>query len=824
MNGNDKSSSNISNIADAGVELSGMSGSDAQGLEIVPERSQNTNSNWLLESLNDDNIFQIRQHGASLGGGKNNQGTAIKRNIVTMVTEFDLGHYDFDDDHDSDIEIATTDTNIAIATTTSQNNLNSNQNIANDDQSEKGSTKRSRIVKKKKKKSKNSSNVVKSQINEFEIELSKRETIIYHILLKLDKLDYLTSNENNIFNFQHLSKWILILSIINLFFILFDVTINYNFLHSLIFSIFRSFFLIISIFYMASSVNYNVFIRATHTFVVWYKIFNAFVGAFSRQVFLNWEIDRDIFSTTIGSNNNNNSYYRSDGVYYFRGIIQCISLCCFVFFISLIDGLPTRNKVLRRTPIFAGIIYCGIIFISVYFSLNEAAEPEKTLDIKLFGETRRFFWRSMSLSAWSNVIFFLFAQLWNNFRKYDKINAIPLDVTILRDNFQFSRFRANTKDVKRNNNNNNHNNSNKSSSKQNKSSKKHKVLNLISSNPSKNNTSTSQDYHDTDHDIIVTDIVTKSQNSLEIPSTKNVAGNINISLDEMDQKEQKVLRVPDTPSVNSINHATKIQAVDAIIDKSRTITQSQGSFEVYLPFEVTLSYVIFKRLCKFDKELALHESQVLMRKEVIWSVLISLVLVFFIYQFSFYYGIGMRIFLQILPVIGLLIVTGNVNYGLIYFKKKSLTVIYKLSSIVLMYGASLRIDYKYRRDSFDLTANGNSDIPDGLAVFIAFLICLNLFLVGLITSFLQGYFVGKYWKLSCVLAIICITANDSIPAYFDTDKDVVYNLFGQTISLRNIVITKGFDIVVWFGYQFYQIYKHPRKIKVVGKIRATWVD
>ena len=82
---------------------------------------------------------------------------------------------------------------------------------------------------------------------------------------------------------------------------------------------------------------------------------------------------------------------------------------------------------------------------------------------------------------------------------------------------------------------------------------------------------------------------------------------------------------------------------------------------------------------------------------------------------------------------------------------------------------------------------------------------------------------GKLWQLALIIVLMVLVITDALPYYFD-GKDKVYDLMNQRISMRSIILTKAFDILIWFGYQFYQIWRNPTMIKVVGKIHVKWQE
>ena len=101
----------------------------------------------------------------------------------------------------------------------------------------------------------------------------------------------------------------------------------------------------------------------------------------ARAAFLEWEAELGIYK--VG-----NDLYRDENVFYFRGVIQAFSYAFFIFFISLIDGLPSQNKLLRRAPIVAGmsniVITCFLFSHNLFWARLDYASFSKTFFVFFF--------------------------------------------------------------------------------------------------------------------------------------------------------------------------------------------------------------------------------------------------------------------------------------------------------------------------------------------------------------------------------------------------------------------------------------------------------
>ena len=99
---------------------------------------------------------------------------------------------------------------------------------------------------------------------------------------------------------------------------------------------------------------------------------------------------------------------------------------------------------------------------------------------------------------------------------------------------------------------------------------------------------------------------------------------------------------------------------------------------------------------------------------------------------------------------------------------------------------------------------------------------MNLF-VTLFISLSQATMWHKYVKISAILIIITLIVSQGIIHFFKPNYDYEMTLFlGKTISLRALIVSKSFDLGIWFLYQLFLVCKHPRKLYMTSKIE--WYD
>ena len=165
----------------------------------------------------------------------------------------------------------------------------------------------------------------------------------------------------------------------------------------------------------------------------------------------------------------------------------------------------------------------------------------------------------------------------------------------------------------------------------------------------------------------------------------------------------------------------------------------------------------------------------------------------------------------------------SLNYTLLHFKKRSFVVYWKLYNIVTLYVVLYILYSRFETNQF---SHGHFTFTESIIESILSLIYIGE--ISIILSFQQSYNVSKYWKLFCIFLMIVAMFELMIEHFLNDEMDYQFKLFiflkgnNQYISLRNITISKSFDLILWFSYQFYQIWKRPNTIYLVWKIEIQW--
>lgn len=66
--------------------------------------------------------------------------------------------------------------------------------------------------------------------------------------------------------------------------------------------------------------------------------------------------------------------------------------------------------------------------------------------------------------------------------------------------------------------------------------------------------------------------------------------------------------------------------------------------------------------------------------------------------------------------------------------------------------------------------------------------------------------------------------NDGFGRYMNPDQDWQIGVLGNLVSLRSIVVTKGFDLGFWFTVLFVQTMLKPDEVGLVSEIQIEWVS
>ena len=112
----------------------------------------------------------------------------------------------------------------------------------------------------------------------------------------------------------------------------------------------------------------------------------------------------------------------------------------------------------------------------------------------------------------------------------------------------------------------------------------------------------------------------------------------------------------------------------------------------------------------------------------------------------------------------------------------------------------------------------------GIAITTATLEIFCLIFGTICASVLQGFFIRKILKLLFIFFYTMMIFNDAFNRYLSVDHDWEINIFGNHVSLRSIIVNKGFDLCFWFTVLFIQTLFKPNELDLVSEIGIEWTN
>ena len=164
-----------------------------------------------------------------------------------------------------------------------------------------------------------------------------------------------------------------------------------------------------------------------------------------------------------------------------------------------------------------------------------------------------------------------------------------------------------------------------------------------------------------------------------------------------------------------------------------------------------------------------------------------------------------------------LIIGLNINWHLIYFQRKKLSLWWKLqNAFFLIFGIYvLEFYYEYGQSS-----STERSILETDCVLVIFAVIVITYFIALI----QGLTWKKEWKICVVIVAIVAVMAPSILYFINVQTDFcVLMPFGHESSVRELVVSKGCDLTIWFAFQLFNIVKYPDEIFLIGKFEIVWL-
>ena len=240
----------------------------------------------------------------------------------------------------------------------------------------------------------------------------------------------------------------------------------------------------------------------------------------------------------------------------------------------------------------------------------------------------------------------------------------------------------------------------------------------------------------------------------------------------------------------------------------------------------TLFYVFLENVLKFEEEKALkwskfwHDNCMIMLKCIYIVVVACLISHCFMYT-EITRRCWVIIIFYVLVLLSIMAVCLNLNYELVYYKRRSIEVLWKQYQATTLVVAIFCIRYKHRMRQFSPHMIGT--MCERISVSTLALLWTLIITWGFSMHF--AYHVGKCWKLVGMLTYIIIVLYYVIYIHYMNDQlDWVFVFFGRNVSLRAIVISSGMDLCLWTARQVYHVCLHDNQIQLLSKVEIEWKD
>lgn len=276
------------------------------------------------------------------------------------------------------------------------------------------------------------------------------------------------------------------------------------------------------------------------------------------------------------------------------------------------------------------------------------------------------------------------------------------------------------------------------------------------------------------------------------------------------------------------NRVTRVPSSLNKLDLSQIEETEDHSFTIKLQIEFTLFFVILLKVFKISPIACLHYCKLVYSRRNIIACGITAGLCILIKNAWYYQLPGSIIIIcDLITFLSGIYLFLNVNYTLIHFKRRSFVILWKVYNIIQLHIALYYFRYKINIVQFSDRVHfaNTSD-----AICESILVASTSTIVVLGISLNHGYNISSKWKLLSIVGIVYFLMQYMMNrlANYNQEYIVVTRFPGQQgpmfISLRSMIISTCFDLIVWFVYQFYEIWRKPNIIKVVSEIRINWTE
>ena len=248
-------------------------------------------------------------------------------------------------------------------------------------------------------------------------------------------------------------------------------------------------------------------------------------------------------------------------------------------------------------------------------------------------------------------------------------------------------------------------------------------------------------------------------------------------------------------------------------------------FTIKVPKYRTLLFIILQKWVQLNDEDAFKCSKFWLDNSIgilkfVYSVLTSCIAAHCILYLEVTNDPTVIITFYVIVIVTMLLLSLNLNYTLVYYKRNSLIIKWKLYQIVTFTVSMYCLRYKHGLRQFDPTMGGN--LAERIAVSILCVLWGMILTWGFSMHF--AYFVHKSWKIIGLSLYIVVIMYYIIYHYSNDSIDWVFVIFGHNVSLRAIVISSGFDLCLWTARQVYHVCLNSDKIHLVSKVEVCWKE
>ena len=232
--------------------------------------------------------------------------------------------------------------------------------------------------------------------------------------------------------------------------------------------------------------------------------------------------------------------------------------------------------------------------------------------------------------------------------------------------------------------------------------------------------------------------------------------------------------------------------------------------------EQTVMYWICVTLLHFSESKSIEISRKLLNRKF-QAILLGLMGIHLIIQSAIESSVTVIHVLSNLTavVIGVIFVL-LLNSRFFGYKKFSLAVLWKCYNCAVMSICSWKWEEANDIGNFvtDLTYfEGTLNAILGLLLWVVGGFCFSM---------MRGYLVPYQWQVIWTLLLIFYLIYRILWYFFAYDYDSQITILDRDVSMREENISRNFELILWFGYQMYQLLRYHKQFEIVSKVNIDW--